>query len=150
MLQTRKRGYAVMFKDHRLPPTLLCHRLEASKWSFCETLSIASDQPRETLWEKELLSRQTPSVHNMEISLLQARPRDRDPRRQPLPVWRDALRSPELWKWCVRESRKRKGTCPRLGRMNLKMTEKQPGEESRMCVADCTGAQGKTKSQGSR
>lgn len=34
--------------------------------------------------------------------------------------------------------------------MNLKMTEKQLGEESRMCVTDCTGAQGKTKSQGSK
>lgn len=41
---------------------------------------------------------------------------------------------------------KEKGN-PRLGRMNLKMTEKQLGEESRMCM---TGAQGKTKSQGSR
>lgn len=36
---------------------------------------------------------------------------------------------------------KEKGN-PRLGRMNLKMTEKQLGEESRMCVTDCTGAQG--------
>lgn len=44
---------------------------------------------------------------------------------------------------------KEKGN-PRLGRMNLKMTDKQLGEESRMCMTDCTGAQGKTKSQGSR
>lgn len=36
---------------------------------------------------------------------------------------------------------KEKGN-PRLGRMNLKMTEKQLEEESRMCVTGCTGAQG--------
>lgn len=74
----------------------------------------------------------------MEILLLQAsKTWEPEPQlwrsKETVSTWREhTLWSLELRKECVRESRKRKGTYPRLGRMNLKVTERRLEVENAM------------------